>query len=112
MNSIRLSVLVGEGRMGAAAHLAEDLGLPFPLIADNEHFLWRHYAANSLNVLESRAGLILVDGSGRQLYSRPLQSPQQRLDPAALLATLEDLATGWPGYTSCGSQEAQRGLAC
>lgn len=92
-------VLVGEAaegneaRIGAAARLAEDLRLPFPLIADSEHILWHHYMATSPELAESRAGLILVDGRGRHVCCWPLQAPQQRLDLPALLATLEDLAT-------------------
>lgn len=91
-------VLVGEGgdgndaRLDAAARLAEELRLPFTLIADTQRILWRQYAAASANLPGNRAGLVLVDGCGRPVRCWSLQAPQQKLDLDALLATLESLS--------------------
>ena len=80
-------VLVGEvaegaeNRLGAAARLAEELALPFPLVADSQRSLWRRYGAPRPG--RKRAGLMLVNGCGcrvgccavaRRRYSGPRSS--------------------------------------
>jgi hypothetical protein len=96
-------VLVGDvadgddGRLSAAAHLAEDLGLPYPLIADSQRTLWFRYASTSLESAGSRSGLVLVDGGGRPVRGWPLQSPEQKLDLPELLAAVEALGGQEPG---------------
>ncbi|MDX1613279.1 MAG: hypothetical protein R3300_03155 [Candidatus Promineifilaceae bacterium] len=92
-------VLVGAApdgdpdRLSAAATLAEELALPFPLIADTQGILWRRYAAAALSPGGGQAGLVLVDGCGRPLACWPLRAPEQRLDVADLLAVLRELVT-------------------
>jgi hypothetical protein len=90
-------VLVGEAadgddvRITVAARLAEELGLPFPLIADSQHTLWRQYATGSVDRAGKRAGVILVDGCGQPVGSWSLQAPEQTLDLRGLLDALHAL---------------------
>lgn len=91
-------VLVGEvaesddRRLGAAARLAEALDLPFPLLADGQHTLWRRYASAPPEPARTRAGLILVDSRGRPAGCWPLQTRKQTLDLPALLEAVEALS--------------------
>lgn len=90
-------VLVGEAvdgddmRITVAARLAEELGLPFPLMADSQDILWRQYAPNSLDRAGRRAGVILVDGCGQPVGHWSLQAPEQTLDLRGLLDALQTL---------------------
>lgn len=81
-----------ESRLSAAARLADDLELPFPLVADDQGILWRRYAAAALEPGDGLSGLVLVDGCGRPVTGWPLRAPEQRLDAATLLASVAELA--------------------
>ena len=86
-------VLVGEvaedERLAVAASLAEELGLPFALVADRQRILWRRYGVASSEPARQPAALVAVDALGRRVGHWPLQAPEQRLDLPALLTTLE-----------------------
>ncbi len=75
-------ILVGDGEhLMPANRLADEMGLPFLLLADHTGALWRRFARSEFKSLQRRDAYVLVDLCGRVQYS--IQDQRFGLNPAA-----------------------------
>ena len=83
-------LVIGGGSRAEAEHLAAQLHVPFPVLADADRGVYHRYGLEKVLSLQ-RSGIIVVDRQGRVSYSHPTTIPIAGLDRAALMSALENI---------------------
>jgi peroxiredoxin Q/BCP len=84
-------LVIGGGSLKHAQRLAERLSLPFPVLADPEHRVYRAYHLSKALLLFQTSATLLVDKSGIVRYVHRAANPYASLDNAELRRELAKL---------------------
>jgi len=80
-------IVIGSGSRAEAEQLAATLRVPFPVLADADRAVYRHFGLEKVLGVWQRSGTVVVDIHGRVTYLH-LNTIPAELDEAAVLKAL------------------------